>query len=186
LSVSNAGQPLLAQRGVEDDRIARLWITSFDRYPRHHHHGVAALLERTNQRCDVLRVDQRLVGQRDDHCIEPGRQGLQPRSHRRRLAIGRRWIAHERDRKLPDGCFDRIGVMAQHDGDLVDTRARQGDQLTHDQRHAAQLEQRLRPPAQALAGTRGQQHGAHRHPAVEPVGLIYAAHANLLLISALR
>ena len=37
--------------------------------------------------------------------------------------------------------LDRIGMVTQHDGHLVDTGARQRDQLAADQRHAAELEQ---------------------------------------------
>ncbi len=70
--VGAAGEPFLAQRGVEDDRVARQALAVFARDARHHHRSIAAFLERSDQRGDVLLVDQRLVGKRDDHGVEPG------------------------------------------------------------------------------------------------------------------
>src|SRR4030095_10115964 len=44
-----AGEPFLAQRGVEDDRVPRQSLAIFARYARHHHRSITALLERADQ-----------------------------------------------------------------------------------------------------------------------------------------
>src|SRR5439155_14069113 len=69
----------------------------------------------------------------------------------------------------------------EHDHDLVDAGARQRHELAHDQRHAAELEQRFRAATEALAGPGAEQNGADRRAGVEAIGFEQTSHRLLLV-----
>jgi hypothetical protein len=158
----------------------RLPCAAFARHLREHDlHAFGALLPGADQRRDVLRVDQRLVGQRDDHRVELAGERRQAEALRRDLPVVGLRVAHHRHREGLHHRLDEPGVVAEHDHDLVDTGARQRDELAADQRHAAELEQALRLVADARAAAGGQQHGADDDAAVEPAAAFEdAAHGQ--------
>ena len=143
--IRGAGQDLLAHVSAEDHWVAAfavdLWV--------HDLHAVGPVLKGADEHGHVLRVDQRLVGQRHDDRIEPARQRRQPQALRRDLALVGVEVAHQRHREGLHQRFDELGVVAQHNHHFIDSRARQRDELAADERHTAQLQQALRPLAQA-------------------------------------
>jgi len=124
-------------------------------------------------------VDERLVSEGHEHGIEVGIERGKPEPLRGDLAIVGPGIVYYGQRKALDVWKDPLGVMSEHDDQLIDARIRQCDQLAQHEGYSRELQQSLRPAAHAPAGTGRQQHRADRHAAVEAtVALEETAHIS--------
>ena len=128
--ISVAGENAGPRVIVHHDRVATL-----SAHNRYDDMAKGSFLECANQLGQVARPDQRLIGERDDDCIEGAVQRSQPYAHRALLSVGMCLVVGERYHKASHLFLDCMPRVPGNDDDLVDAGAAQGDQMPADQRY---------------------------------------------------